>query len=240
MKVRLFFLIGFLLVLTGIRWWLGANYELSPDESYHYLWMQHADISYYSKGPGVALAILAGTSLFGPTEFGVRFLSPLLAFCTSILVYLLACRLAREKVAFWSVVGLNLMPLFNLESTLITINSLSIFFWTAALYVFWLAIERSPRFSIFWPVTGMLIGLGFLCKYENAFQLVLIVLVFVGRTEVSKSTETAQFLYPSPVFRDVPRASNRLESPTRMDRFGAILPARDSGRAFCRPAFALE
>ena len=66
MKVRLFLLIGFLIILTGIRWWFAANVELSPDESYHYLWAQHPDISYYSKGPGVALAILAGTSLFGP------------------------------------------------------------------------------------------------------------------------------------------------------------------------------
>ena len=73
MKVRLFLLIGFLLLLTGIRWWFGANLELSPDESYHYLWAQHPDVSYYSSGPGVALAILAGTSIFGSTEFGVRF-----------------------------------------------------------------------------------------------------------------------------------------------------------------------
>jgi 4-amino-4-deoxy-L-arabinose transferase-like glycosyltransferase len=79
MKVRLFLLVVFLILLAGIRWWFAANLDLSPDESYYYLWAQHPDISYYSKGPGVALAILAGTSLFGPTEFGVRFLSPLLA-----------------------------------------------------------------------------------------------------------------------------------------------------------------
>jgi 4-amino-4-deoxy-L-arabinose transferase-like glycosyltransferase len=176
MKVRLFLLLGFLLLLTGIRWWLSANLELSPDESYHYLWSQHPDVSYYSKGPGVALAILAGTSIFGSTEFGVRFLSPLLGLCTSIIVYLLGRKLSREKVAFWSVLGLNLLPLFNLESVFMTVNSLSIFFWAGALYAFWLAIERSPRFSIFWPLTGIMIGLGFLCKYENALALVSVLL----------------------------------------------------------------
>ena len=176
MKVRLFLLVGFLIILTGIRWWIAANVELSPDESYHYLWAQHPGISYYSKGPGVALAILAGTSLFGPTEFGVRFLSPLLALGTSIFVYLLGHKLFREKVAFWSVIILNLLPVFNVESILITVDSLSIFFWSAALYIFWLSIERSPRFSIFWPLTGVLVGMGFLCKYENAFQLLSILL----------------------------------------------------------------
>ncbi len=174
MKVRLFLLIGFLIILTGIRWWSAANLELSPEESYYFLWAQHPDISYYSKGPGVALAILAGTSLFGPTEFGVRFLSPLLALGASLFVYLLAHKLFREKVAFWAVIILNLLPVFNVGSILLTVDSLSIFFWSAALYTFWLSIERSPRFSVFWPVTGVLVGLGFLCKYENAFQILSI------------------------------------------------------------------
>jgi 4-amino-4-deoxy-L-arabinose transferase-like glycosyltransferase len=176
MRVRLLFLVGFLLLLTGIRWWLGANLELTPDESYHYLWAQHLGLSYFTDGPGVAAAIWAGTSIFGPTEFGVRFLGPLLGLCTSLLVYLLGRKLSREKVAFWAVVGLNFLPLFNVESLLITIDSLSLLFWTATLYTFWLAIERSPRFSVFWPITGILVGLGFLCKYENALGLLSILL----------------------------------------------------------------
>jgi hypothetical protein len=176
MKARVFLLIGFLLLLTGIRWWLGASLELSPDESYHYQWAQHPDISYYSNGPGIALAILGGTSMFGSTEFGVRFFAPLLGFFTSLVVYLLGRKLFRDKAAFWSVVGLNLLPLFNIDSVFLTVDSLSIFFWAAALYLFWLAIERTPGFSIFWPATGAVIGLGFLCKYENALELALILL----------------------------------------------------------------
>ena len=34
-----------------------------------------------------------------------------------------------------------------------TIDPLSIFFWVAALYTFWLALERSPNFSWWWPAT---------------------------------------------------------------------------------------
>jgi Dolichyl-phosphate-mannose-protein mannosyltransferase len=169
--MRFLALLAFLLILTGIRWWLGSNTELSPDEAYYHLWAQHLDIAYYSKGPGVALAILAGTALFGPTELGVRFLSPLLGLGTSIFVYLLATRLFREKVAFWTVIVLNLVPIFNVGSLVMTIDPLSIFFWSAALYFWWLALERSPEFSLYWPLTGGLIGLGFLCKYTNAFQL---------------------------------------------------------------------
>src|ERR1700745_3774868 len=88
MRIRLAILIGFLLLIMGARLFLAATIELSPDESYYYLWAQHPDLAYYGKGPGVALAIMAGTSFFDSTEFGVRFLGPFLGVGTSVLVFL--------------------------------------------------------------------------------------------------------------------------------------------------------
>jgi hypothetical protein len=51
------------------------------------------------------------------------------------------------------------------------------------MFTFWLAVEKSPSFLWYWPVTGLLIGLGFLCKYTNAFELisVLVVMALVPR-----------------------------------------------------------
>src|SRR4029077_17950637 len=60
---------------------------------------------------------------------------------------------------------------------LMTIDPLSIFFWLAAMFAFWLALEQSPRFSWYWPATGLLIGLGFLCKYTNGLEFIFVVLV---------------------------------------------------------------
>jgi 4-amino-4-deoxy-L-arabinose transferase-like glycosyltransferase len=179
MKTRLFTLIGFLVVLAGIRLFLAATIELSPEESYYDLWAQHPDFSYYERGPGVALAILAGTSLFGSTELGVRFLAPIFGFGTSIFVYLLARKLMREKTAFWATLALNLLPIFHLDSIAMTPDGPSLFFWAAALYTSWLAIERGANFSLFWPLTGILIGLGFLCDYWNALQLLSILFFLV-------------------------------------------------------------
>ena len=67
----------FLVLLTGLRLAYIGRVELTPDEAYYQMWSERLDWGYYSKGPGVAVAIRAGTALFGPTEFGVRFLSPL-------------------------------------------------------------------------------------------------------------------------------------------------------------------
>src|SRR6478735_4799365 len=167
----------FLLVLTMLRLALLGATQLSPDEAYYWMWSQRPALSYFSKGPGVAFAIRSSTVIFGDNEFGVRFWSPLLAAGTSLLLYYLAQRLFSSLAGFWTVIVLNVTPIFNLGSIVMTIDPLSIFFWVSAFYTFWLALERSPAFSGWWPLTGLLIGLGFLCKYTNALELVSVLLV---------------------------------------------------------------
>jgi 4-amino-4-deoxy-L-arabinose transferase-like glycosyltransferase len=54
------------------------------------MWAERLDISYYSKGPGVAATMWLGTHLFGFNEFGIRFFSPLLSLGTSLLVFFFA------------------------------------------------------------------------------------------------------------------------------------------------------
>ena len=169
-------LFAFLGLLTLLRFIYISQVELAADESYYYLWSQHLDWSYYSKGPGVALARL-GTAIFGANEFGVRFLSPLLGLGTSLVMFFFARRLYSESIAIWTVITINAIPIFNVGSLVMTIDPLSIFFWAAALFTFWLALEKSPQFNWYWPLTGLLIGCGFLAKYTNAIQLLSIVLV---------------------------------------------------------------
>jgi 4-amino-4-deoxy-L-arabinose transferase-like glycosyltransferase len=167
----------FILGLTAIRFTLLGTADLEFDEAHYWMWSERLAPSYFSKGPGVALAIRASTAIFGNSEFGVRFWSPLLGAGTSLLLYYFTRRLFNATAGFWAVVVLNAVPMFNVGNLLMTIDPLSIFFWTAAMFTFWLAIERSPKFSWFWPATGLLVGLGFLCKYTNAFELLSIVLV---------------------------------------------------------------
>ena len=169
----------FLLVLTAIRLALLNATQLSPDEAYYWMWGQRPALSYFSKGPGVAFVIRSSTAIFGDNEFGVRFWSPLLAAGTSLLLYYFAQRLFSALAGFWTVVALNITPIFNLGSLVLTIDPLSIFFWVAAFYTFWIALERSPDFSWWWPLTGLLIGLGFLCKFTNALELISILLVLI-------------------------------------------------------------
>lgn len=169
----------FLLLLTAVRLALLNATLLSPDEAYYWMWSQRLAPAYFSKGPGVAFAIRASTAIFGDNEFGVRFCSPIFAAGTSLLLYYFARRIFSAAAGFWTLVALNVTPIFNLGCVVMTIDPLSVFFWVAAFYSFWIALEKSPAFSWHWPLTGLLIGLGFLCKYTNALELISILLVLI-------------------------------------------------------------
>ena len=163
--------------LTVIRLSMLATTDLEFDEAHYWMWSERLAPAYFSKGPGVAFAMRASTAIFGANEFGVRFFSPLLGAGTSLLLFYFARRLFSATAGLWAVVALNATPIFNIGALLMTIDALSVFFWLAAMFTFWLALEKSPRFSWYWPLTGLLIGLGFLSKYTNAFELVSILLV---------------------------------------------------------------
>ena len=142
------FVFIFLGLLTILRLLLIGCFELFPDEAYYFMWSERMDWSFFSKGPGVAATMWLSTHLFGASEFGIRFFSPLLALGTSLTLWNLARRLYGESVGAWAVVLLNVLPILNAGALVMTIDPLSIFFWLAALYTFWLALERSPQFSV--------------------------------------------------------------------------------------------
>jgi 4-amino-4-deoxy-L-arabinose transferase-like glycosyltransferase len=167
----------FIVALTAIRLSMLATTDLEFDEAHYWMWSERLAPAYFSKGPGIAFVMRASTSIFGANEFGVRFFSPLLSAGTSILMFYFARRLFNATAGLWTVIALNATPIFNIGAFLMTIDALSIFFWLAAMFTFWLAVEKSPQFSWYWPLTGLLIGLGFLSKYTNVLELVSIVLV---------------------------------------------------------------
>jgi len=163
-----------LLFGTIFRLWYSTHLELVGDEAYYWLWSRHPDFCYLDKGPVIAWFISAGTALFGQTVFGIRFFATLLALGTGIGIFFLARRLFSDRVAFWSVLLAALTPLFAVGATLMTIDTVYIFFWTLAALTFWYAKDQT-RLG-WWLLTGLLVGLSMLSKYTGAIEL----LSFVG------------------------------------------------------------
>jgi 4-amino-4-deoxy-L-arabinose transferase-like glycosyltransferase len=163
-----------LLLGTIFRLWYCTHLELVGDEAYYWLWSRHPDYLYLDKGPVIAWFISAGTALFGQTVFGIRFFATLLALGTGIGIFFLARRLFSDRVAFWSVLLAALTPLFAVGATLMTIDTVYIFFWTLAALTFWHAKDQT-RLG-WWLLTGVLVGFSMLSKYTGAIEL----LSFVG------------------------------------------------------------
>jgi hypothetical protein len=155
--------------ITCYRLWFITQMEMMPDEAYYWLWSKHLAASYRDKGPAIAWVIALGTELFGHTVFGIRFFAVILSTGTGVLIFLLARRLYDDRVALWSVLLAAVIPMLAVGSILMTIDSLSVFFWVLAALIFWKAIHRDNWMDWFW--LGLAVGAGFLAKFTNGVQL---------------------------------------------------------------------
>ena len=113
-----------------------THLELVGDEAYYWLWSRHPDICYLDKGPMIAWLIRVGTVFFGQTVFGVRFFAVILASGTGVAILLLGRRLFTDRVAFWAIVMAAIIPLFSVGSSLMTIDTVYVFFWSWAAVAF--------------------------------------------------------------------------------------------------------
>jgi len=170
-----------LLVVTGFRLWFATRIGLVGDEAYYWLWSKHLAASYRDKGPAIAWTIALGTWLFGNTVFGIRFFAVLLAGGVGWLLFVLARRLYDERIALWCLLVALVMPIMAVGSILMTIDSLSVFFWAVAALLLWRALHEDRIFL--WFLTGLAIGAGFLAKFTNGVQLACIALLLCWSRE---------------------------------------------------------
>jgi 4-amino-4-deoxy-L-arabinose transferase-like glycosyltransferase/membrane-associated phospholipid phosphatase len=145
--------------------------ELSEDEAYQWLWSKHPALAYYSKPPLIAYTHIIGTHLWGDTEFGVRFFSPVLAAVLSLLVLRFLTGQAGARLAFVVVLAMTVTPLTALGATVMTVDPLSVLFWTAAMIAGWRAAQPEGT-TCQWLWVGLWMGLGFMSKHTNLAQCV--------------------------------------------------------------------
>ncbi|MGA2541557.1 MAG: glycosyltransferase family 39 protein [Verrucomicrobiota bacterium] len=160
-----------LLLLVRLAYLAAGKIELSEDEAYQWIWSKHLALSYYSKPLLIACVQFLGTHLWGDHEFGVRFFSPVISAGLSLLLLRFLAREVSGRTAFFVVTILNVTPLMALGSMLMTIDPLSVLFWTAAMVAGWRAVQPGGT-TRQWLWVGLWMGLGSLGKYTNLFQWV--------------------------------------------------------------------
>lgn len=145
--------------------------ELSEDEAYQWVWSKHPDLSYYSKPPMIAYLQWAGTHLWGDTELGVRFFSPVLAAWMSWASLRFLAREVSARAGFFLILCVCTAPMMAVGSVLMTIDPPLVLCWTLAMYRGWKAVQPSGR-TVDWLWVGVWNGLGFLSKYSASLQWV--------------------------------------------------------------------
>ena len=177
--------VGLLAVRLAEQAFVGG-YELAADEAQYWDWSRRLDLSYYTKGPGIAWAIAASTRLLGNAEWAVR-LPSLLAWAGTVLVAAAlakrACgeaarRATRERAAAFAAVFAVCCPVLFAVGQFATIDSPYLFFWAVSAGCVILALERARAGRIgagWWAAAGLAVGVSFLFKYTALLVLLGVV-----------------------------------------------------------------
>lgn len=139
-------------------------YLLSEDEAHYWEWSRRLGWSYYSKGPGIALAIRAATESLGASEFSIRVPAALASAIAAFAVAALAADVSgSRRIGLYAGACFLLSPMFQLPAIISTIDSPFIACWALACWMAWRALHRQGRWE--WLALGAAIGIGFLFKY---------------------------------------------------------------------------
>jgi hypothetical protein len=175
-KRTIFLLVALLLV----RFWFGQTFELTGQEAY--LWLQghgtNLSPAYWEHGPLVPLLIRIGTSFFGDTELGVRWLTAVMSCSVGFILFYLARHWFNARAAFWTVVLFIVLPMFAWKLSFMTEAASSIGLMSLAMFGFSHAIEEERGW--WWLLAGAACGLGLLVSIANAWWIVGVVFYFVG------------------------------------------------------------
>jgi 4-amino-4-deoxy-L-arabinose transferase-like glycosyltransferase len=166
------------LVIILLRGVVAASTPLSYDEAYYWLWSRHLAPGYYDHPPLIAFLIRGGTTLFGDTNIGVRFLPWLLSAAASWAVWRAGAILLKcEHAGALAALIFNLMPMIGVESLAATPDAPEIA--AAAWLIFALAKIADTGGGPWWIAVGIAAGFALLSKF-TAFFLGAGVLVWLA------------------------------------------------------------
>lgn len=157
MKMK--FLFPLVLLLTALRAAWVLTHEVAPSEAYY--WMcSHRLAAGYFDGPA-GTAFLAGA--FGENFDMARLFWPVLGFFCSGIAWLFARRIYDAAIAGWSVVFLNVLPVFNIAAVEVGPLMPALVLVLAGLVFARVAWDGRRRA---WLGAGLFFGLALLFRYE--------------------------------------------------------------------------
>jgi len=178
-------------------------YTLIEDEAQYWVWSKMLDWSYYTKGPGVAWAIFASTSVFGDGEWAVRLPSVIASAVGAFSLSALAWDISRSRrVAFLTAAAFHCVPTFLALALLMTIDGSLVACWALAAWASWRCwgdddARSGGKASLTWLlVLATAIGVGTLFKYTMLlFVPGVLVWLLVWRRSLARTAPLAWMLF---------------------------------------------
>jgi 4-amino-4-deoxy-L-arabinose transferase-like glycosyltransferase len=160
-----------LVALLVVRFWFGQTFQLTGREAY--LWLEGHGVNlsagYWERGPLTPLLVRIGTSFFGDTELGVRWLAAMIACGTGFTLFYLARHWFNARTAFWTVVLFVVVPMYAWKLSFLTEATAAIGLMAVALFALSRAIEEDK--ARWWLLGGVTCGLGMLVSIADAWWI---------------------------------------------------------------------
>ncbi|MCW5715518.1 MAG: glycosyltransferase family 39 protein [Bauldia sp.] len=154
--------------LTVARFVLAPIVPLAFDEAYYWRWSEHLAFGYLDHPPLVAWMIRAGTTLFGDTHLGVRFLPLVGGVAATWAVWRTAALLFEDRrIAALAALYFNVTLILAVGTILATPDSPLLV--AAAFVLFFLAKAARTGQAGWWLAAGVAVGVGCLAKYTALF-----------------------------------------------------------------------
>jgi 4-amino-4-deoxy-L-arabinose transferase-like glycosyltransferase len=225
--------------LTALRFVTAAYLPLSFDEAYFWLWSRKLALSYFEHPPLIALAIRGGTTLFGDTSFGVRFVPLLASVVASWAVWRSAALLCNRRIAWTACAFFNLTLMVASQGMGATPDAL-VLAASALMLLSVIQLEQTGQRRR-WLAAALALGLALLSKY-TAFFLGLSVCLWVVASPAGRSWLRTPWPYLAAGLAILFLAPNLIWNETHgwitfRYQFGRIVAGHQTARHF--PEFIL-
>ena len=181
--------VGLLVGLAALQWVVGSRIPLDPDETYYWEWSRRLALGYYDHPPAIAYLIRAGTTIFGPTALGVRFVPVLANLGGGLILLLLARRLGGARAGLDAALLVLSLPILALWLILATPDCPLFLADALALYAAVRALEAAPGSRpalIWWLGSGAALGLSLLSKLSAVILPFSILLALLARPDLRR------------------------------------------------------
>jgi 4-amino-4-deoxy-L-arabinose transferase-like glycosyltransferase len=178
-----------LLGLAAVQLGVGSRIPLDPDEAYYWEWSRRLALGYYDHPPAIAYLIRAGTEIFGPTAFGIRFVPVLANLGGGLVLLLIARRLGGTRAGLDAALLVLSLPIIAAWLILATPDCPLFLANGLALYTSVRALEAAPGSRpalAWWLASGAALGFGLLSKLLAILLPFGIVVALLARPDLRR------------------------------------------------------